>query len=223
MMKHTILLFLLLCIRQGLHAQLTPEFPDGIYLSVEQLKSKTPEFAAKLKITKRTPGDVFWGGGNDFKLESENDSIKPRYIRNKIFAYATNDSIFLNCERNELQRMFALCITRGNFLAFRAGMSSQDAVGYGAIGGALLSASLANVRYLYVLSLRTGNARKLDGDYIAGRLEENAGLLAQFEAEKEKESEDVLIRYVNLLNGFILPNSQVPFDSSEVKQKKKRK
>jgi len=204
-------------------AQIIPEFPDGIYYSHEELKNKTPGSTTKLQIIKRTGGDIVWAGGNDYKLVSLNDSIKPRFIRTKVYAYATNDSIFLNCNFHGLQQMFALCLTRGNFLAFKACMSNGDASGYAVLGGALLAASLSNIRYLYVLSLRTGNAKKLDANYVSTRLEENKILQAQFEAEPDKKSDAVLLKYIDLLNGFILPNSQPPVDSSDVEPKRKRK
>ena len=206
-----------------LDAQIIPEFPDGIYLTLDQLKNKTPAYTTKLRVIKRNSGDAFWGGGNDFKLESDIDTLKPRFFRNKIYAYVTNDSIFLNCEKIGLQKFYSLCLTRGNFLAFKACMETSEAATYAVLGGALLMASLSNIRYLYVLSLRTGNTRKLDKDYVAARLEENKNLLAQFEAESKQNSEGVLLKYINQLNGYILPDSQPPADSSGIKTKRKRK
>ena len=66
---------------------------------------------------------------------------------------------------------------------------------FGAIGGGIAGANAAKKRFLYVLSLRTGNVRELTKEYISQRLKENQeSLLEKYNAEKEPKSEEVLLR-----------------------------
>lgn len=217
------LLLLFIVLTCSVQAQITPEFPDGIYMTATQLRNKTPEFKSRLLVEKRGEGDVAFNGGNDYRLEPLNDSLSKKTVKNEVYAYVTNDSIFLNGKVISSNKWYSLSLTRGNFLVFRGGIPPGEMATYGALGGGLLVASLSTIRYLYVLSQRTGNVRKLDADYIAARLEENPPLLEQFNLEKNKKSEEVLLRYINLLNGFIDPLSHPPVDSSLISTKRKRK
>ena len=61
-MRFNILLYLLFI--PAVTAQVTP-FPDGVYLSLEQLKRKTPAFNADINVIKRSSGDIIMNGGND--------------------------------------------------------------------------------------------------------------------------------------------------------------
>lgn len=194
------------------------KFPDGVYLSLDQLKSLKPAFNADFQISKSVNSYTGLTGSDDYELRSKIDSLDRKYIRKKIVAYKKNDSLFLNCYQQKLGSWYALCLTEGNFLTFVAGMSSAKTSEetalygfmFGAIGSGIAGANAAKKRFLYVLSLRTGNARLLKKEYLEERLKENQNLLDQFTIEKEKDSASVLIKYINLLNGIVLINSGGP-------------
>jgi hypothetical protein len=176
-------------------------------LNLTQLKTQSPAFNTDLHIIKRTSGDIAMSGGNDYKFESDIDSVDRRYIKKNIFAYVKDDSIYLNCINFKLATWYALAITNGNFLAFNASMTNEKASDVVFMGGAIGGAIAASKRYLYVLSLRTGNVRPLKKEYIIARLKENKVLLNQFNSEKKKDSEKTLIKYINLLNETVSLNS----------------
>ena len=67
---------------------------------------------------------------------------------------------------------------------------------FGAIGSALSATS----RYLYVLSLRTGNVRLLTEEYVTNRLKEDPQLLEEYSEERRPDSGATLIKYMNLFN-----------------------
>jgi len=219
-MKNIILFLTLTVFAVNSFAQVQ-KFPDGIYLNLKQLQNQTPAFDVKLRVIRRTSGDISMNGGNDYKLESDIDSINKRYIKKNIFAYVKDDSIFLNCIHNKLTTWYALCLTKGNFLAFKTNVPDESSAMYGvmfgAVGGAIAGAVDAHKRYLYVVSLRTGNARPLGKVYLTARLEENQNLLNEYNNEKDQESDPILLKYIDLLNKIITPTSVPP--PSEPKSK----
>ena len=197
MNKTSLLIFFLFstcCVAQ------TNKFPDGIYLTLEQLKSRTPAFNTYLLTEKRTVRQITMNGGNEYKLSSRNDSLKESFIKNQIFCYVKDDSIFLNGKPHGFQQWYALSQTSGNFLVFKSGMAISNYNGGmgGAIGGAIAGAS--KKKYWYVLSLRTGNIKDFDQDYLVARLQEAPDLLEKYNLEESKDAESVMIQYVQLLN-----------------------
>src|SRR6187200_1985085 len=91
-------------------------FPGGVYLNHEQLKNRTPAFSTDLQIEKRTYKQIMMNGGNEYKLIAKDDSLKVSFIKNEIYCYVKNDSIFLNGKPHGYLPWFALCLTSGNFL-----------------------------------------------------------------------------------------------------------
>lgn len=181
------------------------KFPSGVYLNLEQLKTQTPAYDVSLNIIDRTTSGIVLTGGSDYKLESEIDSINKKYIKTSIFAYAKNDSIFLNGDQHDLQTWYSLSLTSGNFLAFKAGITDKEAGNVAFLTGAIGSGIASSIRKLYVLSLRTGNVRKLTKEYLIERLKGYPTLLNTYNNEIEQESEEVLLKYINSLNQIVSP------------------
>jgi hypothetical protein len=57
-------------------------FPEGVYLSNEQLKNKTPAYNVNIEVLERSSGDIAMVGGNQYKLESSIDSLSKKYLKN---------------------------------------------------------------------------------------------------------------------------------------------
>jgi TonB family protein len=213
-MKKLTFLLLISCFAINCYPQ-NNVFPNGVYLSLEQLKNKTPAFDANLQVIRRSESDIGFNGGNDYEIQSDIDSLNKKFIKKKMYAYVKNDSVFLNCIHHDLSTWYALCLTKGTYLAFKGAMSNSTAnkevmpygVMFGAIGGGIAGANAAKKRFLYALSLRTGNARLLTREYLSERLKERPELLSQYNAERDQESESTLIMYINLLNKIIPVNS----------------
>ncbi len=205
-MKPVFFFLLLALFAIGTFAQL-PVFPEGVYLTREQMQNLTPAYKLKLRVIRRTSGDVFMVGGNDYKLVSDNDSLSGKFIKTKIFAYVTGDSVFLNNLPFTEQPWYSRCLTRGNFLAFKTAVPDKNSATYGvlfgAIGGAIAAGTAAQDRTLFVLSLRTGNAKHLTKAYLMERLTNYPDLFDRFNSEKEKDSEETILKYLNLLNQVV--------------------
>jgi len=219
-MKSLILLLFFMSIGSCSFAQYFG-FPDGVYLTHEQFRSKTPAFNTELKTIVRSSTEIFVNGGNLYKFESVSDSLDSDYIKNKIYAYVKNDSVFINCKHQKLQSWYVLAISFGNFVTFYSCVSTGkmilNSVGIGAIGGGLGGAIMASNSNGYhdwhVLSLRTGNSRVLNKDYIKRRLKEHPDLLYEFEQEKLQKYQnyiEILLKYIDKLNLITDPFSDAP-------------
>ncbi len=186
-------------------------FPNGVYLNIEQLKNKKPAYDLNLTIVKRSDSDISWNGGNDYKLQSSVDSISKKLLKRKIYAYIKNDSLFLNCIPHKLGTLYTLAIIKGTFIIFKGAMSNKEASEkaatfgflFGPIGGGIAVATIAKKRFLYSLSLRTGNAKRLTKEYMSERLKEIPTVLEKFLTEEEQDSDTTLIKYADLLNQYI--------------------
>jgi hypothetical protein len=172
--------------------------PSGIYLNLDQLKARAPAAKATLNVTRRSSGDIVMMGGNDYRLEGIGDTLETKYLKRDVYAYASNDSLFLNCFHQKLGPWYALALCQGEFLVYRAAITTPYAWMGGAVGGAIAAGN----RQLYVLSLRTGNTRPLNKEYVIARLEDRGmtELLSAYTAEGQQDSVEVLLRYVELLN-----------------------
>jgi len=199
-MLKKILPLIILCATNICFGQ-SAKFPNGVYLNQEQLKTHTPAYDANLEILKRTSGDIFMMGGNDYKIKSHIDSINKSYITKKMVAYVRNDSVFLNCVPYKLQTWYTLCIgTIGNYITFKACMSFERAKKIALYGGGLGSGAAAAKRYLYVLNLTTGKVDELTEKTMLELLKDKPELLLKYKENTDRESEDRIMEFINLLN-----------------------
>ena len=176
-------------------------FPDGVYLNIVQFKNRAPAYNINLDVIKRTSGDIFMMGGNDYKIKSKIDSINKSYINKKIFAYVKNDSVFLNCIQHKLQTWYALCNgSTGNYITFKACMSLYQASNIAMRGGGLGAGVAAKKRYLYVLNLTNGAVDELNEQTMSELLKNKPALLLNYKKNTDRDSEQILLEYINQLN-----------------------
>lgn len=179
------------------------KFQNGVYMNLEQFQKQKPEFNIDLNVIKRSSNDIFMFGGNDYIIESGKDSLSKGYIMNSLFAYIKNDSIFLNCNQYNLHSWYSLCLTKGNFIAFKACVKNDPTISEPVIEKGIEAGVYAMHRYLHVMSLRTGNVRVLTKEYLIERLKEFPDLLERYKGENKQESEEILLKYVNSLNQLV--------------------
>lgn len=187
------------------------QFPNGVYLTLDQLKKHTPAYNTSLVMQRRSAHEIRYNGGNEYRLVSKKDSLSQHYIKKKMFAYVKNDSVYLNCNEMDLGNWYTLAITKGNFMAFNARDIEPDrtknATQTGLLGYALAKTTEEINWSRYVLSLRSGYLTPLRKDYVMKRLREKMDLLEQFVQEKEKDSFATMYRYLDLLNETIPSDS----------------
>jgi len=191
----------------------TTEYPNGVYMSFEEIKEKTPSLSTELEIERRTKGDIKMNGGNDYKLFKSDKSIKKKTIKKEYYAYADGDSLYINCIKYKIQPWYAPVLSDGNFLVIRGGISmipdiqkkqldNQAQLGYmfGAIGGAISGAKLAMLRFIYVIDKETNQITTVSSGYLSELLSDTPELLKQYEAEEEKGNQEIFIKYLKRLN-----------------------
>jgi hypothetical protein len=178
-------------------------------MSFDEIVNKKPSEQFDLEVIKRTAGDIKMVGGNDYKIESKDKSVKKSVLKKDIWAYSDGDTLYLNCFQYKVQPWYARVISDGDYLVIRAGLSQQSdeqkaqmQMGYyfGAIGGAIAGAKLAMLRFLYVIDKNTNEIFTVTPESLETMLADDKDLSFQFRNETEKESEEILMKYVKLLN-----------------------
>ena len=204
MIKATFLLSILISISVFGQQNL---YPKGAYLTFAELKNKAPSIPFTFKITKRSNLDIKMVGGNDYKIMTITAKGKKRAIKDDVFAISNGDTLFLNCEVQKLQSWYSIANQKDSFLLFKAGICqdifselSTDASLYGVLGP-IGSAHAATIRYLYILNMRTGKVEILTEKYLKKILKSKADILKNYEAEKDRNSDEILLKYYELAKG----------------------
>ena len=192
------------------HAQDKMNYPKGIYMGLEEVKSKTPSVDATLNWEKRTQGDIKMWGGNDYELKCDDKSIKKKTIKKEIFAYSDGEYLFINGFKFDLGQGYAVVESIGKFMVFKAGISNDRALQemqmgwmFGGIVGGIQGAYLATLRFPYIVDLETGKLVCVNEEFLTSLLAGFEDLLKEFRAEDDKNC-DVIIKYLNLLNAYFL-------------------
>ncbi len=82
-------------------------------MSFDEILERAPSRQLDWKLLRRTQGDLKMNGGNDFKLESEDNSISKKTIKKEIWAYSFGDTLYVNFKKFMLQTWYASLITDG--------------------------------------------------------------------------------------------------------------
>ena len=183
-------------------------YPKGAYMSFDDIVTKTPSQKYELLVEKRTNGDIKIVGGNDYKIESEDKSLK-KTIKKEMWAYSDGDTLYINCFHYKVQPWYAKVLSDGDYLVFKGGLSQLSdeqkeqmamASYFGAIGGAFAGAKMAMMRFLYVIDKKNNEISTLTPELLEKLLADDERLLQQFNEEADKKSEQILLKYVKLLN-----------------------
>lgn len=184
-------------------------YPKGSYMSLEELKAKTPNESLDLTVERRTKSDIKMNGGNDYRLISADKAIKGKILKKEILAYSTGDSLFINGLPYKLQTWYSKMISDGKYFVFTAGIpmdktmqtkEMQLGMSFGAIGGSIAGASLAMKRFLYILDKETNKVKMIDTEVMSELLREYPELLDQYHSESEKDKIPTQIEYLKILN-----------------------
>ena len=176
------------------------QYPKGVYLSFDELKSMQPSADYNIGVEKRTQGDIVMVGGNDYKLISNDKALKKKYLTKEVFAYSDGEALFLNCVPLRLSFYYTKVLNDGrNYFVFKACISPDSDLSFmfGAIGGAIQ----ATQRYLYAYEKSTGNVISITNETLKRLLKDNETLLEEYLNEKIKEDEEIQLKYLIMLNG----------------------
>ncbi len=172
-------------------------------MNIEEVKNKKPSRPFyDYQILKRTSGEIVMNGGNDYRIESKNDSINKKFIRKEIFAISTGDTLYINGLKYKLQNWYCLAKQDGDNLYFKGGacmdFKSPLATSGPAIGG-IAGANQAKERYLYYLNPKNNTIDVLTEKNINKLATQKDSLVTkQFQAEPKKD-EKTFIKYYKII------------------------
>lgn len=196
MKKVTICIFLI--VFGKLFAQTS--YPQGCYMSLDELISKSPSEHYDLSIEERSSSDIQFNGGNDFKLISEDNSISKRVLKREIWAISDGNTFYINGLLHDSQKWYSKVEDEGKYLIFKGAVPSSEAMAAGLLGGAIGGAMISEKRYIYVMDSKTGETSLVKKKNIHEVLSDYPDILSEYDTEEDKESPDILLKYVKVLN-----------------------
>lgn len=176
------------------------QYPRGIYMSFEEIQNKQPSMPDSATVKKRSGFDISMVGGNDYRIKSKEKSVK-KVLKRKAWAYSTGDTLYINCRHYKAQTWYAKVCNNGNYLLFDAGMSKltkKDNAGmvvagaaFGALGGAMAGAAMAQMRYPYALEVNTNTLYLITINFI-DMVMKNKGTSAYATFQNEKKGIEMM-------------------------------
>lgn len=180
------------------------------YSNFEQLKNKTAAGSVDFKVKRLKKGKV--------KIETTTDSLKKSFLKRNSFAVVFNDSLWICGYRQRIGGFFYTTLTDGNYIVFKGPMKNSKSVliitssglAFGLIGSLISAAIIAPQHYLYVLSMKTGNTKRLTYKYVKQRLIDlnYTDLLKNFQAEEHRKKDTTLLSYIKKINEEMAKNIQ---------------
>jgi len=191
------------------------EYQNGGFKSLNDLKNNTPNYKVNFTISKRTMADIKAWGGNDYKIESTDQSVTKKTIKKEIIGIVKNDSLYLNgipivglIWYAKVEVLGKYCFLRPSFpvnqkIQKELGLNDpQYGYMFGAIGGAIQGAQMAVKRIPLIYNIETGNKMLLAESNILKILQNYPELLADFEKESDRKNEDILLSYLVKVNNL---------------------
>jgi len=169
-------------------------------MSFDELVSKTPTENYDVKIQKREPSEIQFNGGNDYKLVSEDKSIKKRVLKKDIWAISDGHTLYINGLNYKCQQWYSKVDDEGKYLIFKAAVPNSEAATAGLLGGAIGGAMIAERRYVYLIDAKTGEFSLVKKKNIHEVLSDFPEKLSEYDKEEDPKSVDVIFKYVKTLN-----------------------
>lgn len=177
---------------------------DDIYQSMTDYIQNRADTTNGIIIEKRTHGQIYMVGGNDFKIYSTKKELS-KSIKKQVWAIKSNDSLYLNCYHFKLGLWYAYAEKINDNLYFTAAITMdkeqrQKMALIGTFGGpiaaGLAGGDLALKRFYYVLNLTTGQMQYLSKAKMLDTINLYPELAEKYKQEKEPEGIETLRGYL---------------------------
>ncbi len=189
------------------------QYPKGAYMSLDEIRSKTPSQQLELQVVLRGLGQIKMSGGNDYLLKTDDKNIKKSFLKYDIWAYSDGENLYLNCLKLDSSHGYVCLIGDGRYMFFHAGLSDHTSTTlkeqqgkmirmsmmFGLLGG-LAAADAATLRFLHALDKETGKVLAIDAEIMNDLLSVAPDLQSEFAQEPDRKYESVHIKYLELLN-----------------------
>jgi len=177
---------------------------DEIYPTMSDYIQNRADATTGIIIEKRTRGQIYMVGGNDFKIYSANKAYS-KSIKKEIWAIKSNDSLYLNCFQFKLGLWYAYAEKINDKLYFTAAITMDKEqrqkmamIGTfaGPIGAGLAGGDLALNRFYYVVNLKTDEMQYLSKAEMLNTINLYPDLVEKYKQEKEPEGIETLRYYL---------------------------
>ena len=209
-MERTILVIVLFCIfsNPAFCQYGSTRYKNGGYRNHLDFKDNRPfcepDFIIVKKYNKKIP--------QLYKVLPHNRSVKKKTIKNEIWGIYDGYAFYLNAYRLGMTEGYIKTEVSGQYSYFKGvpimtmgqeARLNNAARNYG-LSGVLIASLFINSRNKnkvhYVLNLNTGMVNLLTKDYMYRILQSNEELLVEFKNAVNKDSIEVLLRYLNKIN-----------------------
>ena len=178
------------------------------YRNSLDFNNNIPLFTADFFFTKKNNNKV----PDLYKVKSVLNKINKRTIKNTVWGLYSDSTFYLNIGRLGMVNGYVKIPKLKNYSYFRGSpvkSINQEAriinasVNFGLIGGAVSGSIVEkenrnNIHY--ILNTKTGMINCLNRNYLIRVLQPYDDLLFYFQIEKDKDSLEVLLHYIDLLN-----------------------
>lgn len=188
-------------------------YKAGGYSTLSDFHNNTPNYLDTFIVSKRTIGDIKAWGGNDYKVESLTGSTTKKVIKNQIWGIFNNDTLYLNglyvtglIGYSKVELFGKYCFLKPAFpvspkIQKNLGLNNpQSGYMFGAVGGAIQGAQMAVKRIPLIYRISDGRTVLLSKKSMLVLLGNYPELKNNFLKETKQESEDILLKYLKLLN-----------------------
>lgn len=182
--------------------------PEGAYRNIFEFRSLHPFYTNEIVFSRNkydTTDQAYY-----IKTYNKAEGLNKKTAKEQIFAIYQNDDLYLNCYRFSMGAGFAKVLSCGRYSYFNGcgyyfQYDVEEHIGiavFGGLGGYPVNHTAWSIGQTtdYIFDLNSGNLHALDSTYVRWILEPHFDLLNEFEQEKDKESFEVLLQYVELLN-----------------------
>lgn len=187
------------------------QYPKGAYYSLDEVINLSPRSnGTALVVERRTVGDIKINGGNDYKLIDPSNELKPNVLKRDVVAFSTGDTLYINGGKLMVQKWYSKVVSDGDYIVFMGGLSNYTAqqkaqmnagMAFGAMGGAVSGAKAAMLRFPYAINKSSKELIYLEPNIMKTVLAAKPELLAAYEEEPEKGRDEVILKYMEMLNG----------------------
>jgi hypothetical protein len=188
--------------------------PSGAYNTLNDYKTKVPNYNSEFTITRRTVSDIKLWGGNDYKVKSVDNQVAKGIIRNEIWGIQQGDSLYLNALPLTGISSYSKVEVYGRYtilhVAYPVDSKYLDAYGlngpynavamFGAIGGGIAGAAVAVMRIPVIYDMETGDCKLLNTVNVSSILKQYTQLDEQYKTESKPSDEVTLIKYIVEIN-----------------------
>lgn len=189
--------------------------PAGGYLNSNEYKKRSPKYSDTFTLIRRTTGDIKAWGGNDYKVESSDEQITKNILKKEIWGIQKDDTLYLNAlpitgliwySKVEISGRYSIlnpAYPINRKILKELGLDDpQSGLNYmfGALGGAIQGAKIAMMRIPLIYDMENDERMLLIEKNVIKILENYPQIKSQFNLEKSEISEELLIKYIVLIN-----------------------